>query len=127
MIKYDDLLTARYAPHGRGPDEFNCWGMVLECIRRDGKKISDPFKNIERLPAGAEIPYINDFNNIREISRPKAGAIAECLTGPNLHVAYMLTSSLAIHITQSGPHVTHIRALHPLRFYEVLDNESEHN
>ena len=46
MIKYDDLLTAHYAPHGRGPDEFNCWGMVLECIRRDGKRISDPFKNI---------------------------------------------------------------------------------
>ena len=121
MIKYDDLLKAHYAPHGRGPDEYDCWGIVLECLKRDGKKIKDPFKNIERLKAGAEIPYINDFNNIRELTSPKAGAVAECMTGANLHAAFMLTNSLAFHITQSGPHVTHIRALNPKRFYEVLE------
>lgn len=128
MIYYEDLLKAQYGPHGRGIDNiYNCWGLVLECLRRDGKHVIDPFKELEKLKAGAEIPYINDFNNIREISAPKAGAVAECMTGQNLHVAYMLTSSLAIHITQRGCRVTHIRALNPIRFYEVLDNESEHN
>ena len=85
------------------------------------------FQKYEHLPVGAELPYINDYNNIREITAPKAGAIVECRTGENLHVAYMVTPQLALHITQKGCRVTHIRALNPIHFYEVLDNESERN
>lgn len=119
MIKYDDLLGAAYKPHGRGDGGYDCYGLVLECCRRAGTPLQDPFVIYESLPAGAEIPYINDFNNIREIDGPKAGAIAECMTGQNLHVAYMVTAALALHITQRGARVTHIRALNPIRFYEV--------
>lgn len=128
MIKYDDLLTAQYKPHGRGEEGFyDCYGLVLECCRRAGTPLKDPFQKYEHLPVGAELPYINDYNNIREISAPKAGAVAECKTGENLHVAYMVTSTLALHITERGCRVSHIRALNPIRFYEVLDNESELN
>ena len=127
MIKYDDLLGAAHKPHGRGDGGYDCYGLVLECCRRAGKKLIDPFKKYIHLPVGAELPYINDYNNIREIKAPKADTVAECKSGANLHAAYMLTPALALHINEHGCRVTHIRALNAIRFYEVLDNESELN
>ena len=127
MIKYDDLLGAAYKPHGRGDGGYDCYGLVLECCRRAGTPLKDPFIKYEHLPVGAELPYINDYNNIREIKAPKADTVAECKSGANLHAAYMLTPALALHINEHGCRVTHIRALNPIRFYEVLDNESKSN
>ena len=127
MIYYNDLLGAKYKPHGRGDGGFDCYGLVLECCRRAGTPIKDPFQKYEHLPVGAELLYINDYNNIKEINAPKPGAIAECKTGDNVHVAYMVTPQLALRITQKGCRVTHIHALNPIRYYEVIKNESEFN
>ena len=127
MINYNDLLAAPYKPHGRGDGGYDCYGLVLECCRRAGTPLKDPFIKYEHLPVGAELPYINDYNNIREIKAPKADTVAECKVGANLHAAYMLTPALALHINEHGCRVTHIRALNAIRFYEVLDNESELN
>ena len=127
MIFYNDLLSAKYKPHGRGDGGYDCYGLVLECCKRAGTPIKDPFQKYEHLPVGAEFLYINDYNNIKEINAPKTGAIAECKTGENLHVAYMVTPQLALHITQKGCRVTHICALNPIRYYEVIKNESEFN
>ena len=127
MIKYDDLLTAEYKPHGRGDGGYDCYGLVLECCRRAGTPLKDPFRKYESMEAGAEIPYINDFNNIREIKRPKAGAVAECASGRNLHVGYMVAPDKVLHITRRGARVTHIKAVNAVRFYEVVENESEHD
>lgn len=127
MIYYNDLLGAKYKPHGRGDGGYDCYGLVLECCKRAGTPIKDPFQKYEHLPAGSEMLYINDYNNIKEINAPKTGAIAECKTGENLHVAYMVTPQLALHITQKGCRVTHIRALNPIRYFEVIKNESEFN
>lgn len=120
MIYYNDLLGAKYKPHGRGDGGYDCYGLVLECCRRAGTPLKDPFQKYEHLPVGAELLYINDYNNIQEINAPKTGAIAECKTGVNLHVAYMVTPQLALHITQKGCRITHIRALNPIRYYEVM-------
>ena len=124
MIYYNDLLEAKYKPHGRGDGGYDCYGLVLECCKRAGTPIKDPFQKYEHLPVGSEMLYINDYNNIKEINAPKTGAIAECKTGEDLHVAYMVTPQLALHITQKGCRVTHIRALNPIRYYEVIKNES---
>lgn len=124
MIYYNDLLGAKYKPHGRGDGGYDCYGLVLECCKRAGTPIKDPFQKYEHLPVGSEMLYINDYNNIKEINAPKTGAIAECKTGENLHVAYMVTPQLALHITQKGCRVTHIRALNSIRYYEVIKNES---
>lgn len=124
MIYYNDLLGAKYKPHGRGDGGYDCYGLVLECCRRAGTPLKDPFQKYEHLPVDAELLYINDYNNIKEINAPKTGAIAECKTGENLHVAYMVTPQLALHITQKGCRVTHIRALNSIRYYEVIKNES---
>lgn len=120
MIFYEDLLGAPYERFG------NCYGFIEECCRRAGTPIENPFTQLKQLPAGSEAPYIEQLN-VREIPAPKAGAIAECLTGKNLHVAYMITDTLALHTTEKhGARITHIYALNPKKYYEVL-NESNNN
>lgn len=38
---YDDLLGKKFAYHGRGPDEYDCLGLVIEVHRRHGIIIDD--------------------------------------------------------------------------------------
>lgn len=120
MIEYTDLLGLPYEAFG------NCYGLIEVCCRRAGNPIDNPFNKLKSLPIGAEVPFIAGIN-AHQIPAPKAGAIAECKSGENLHVAYMITDSLALHTTLNhGTRITHIAALHPIRFYEVI-NESDNN
>ncbi|TWH49588.1 C40 family peptidase [Sporomusa sp. KB1] len=42
MIELDDLLAkGRFKDGGRGPYEFDCWGLACEVYRRYGKTLSD--------------------------------------------------------------------------------------
>lgn len=40
-LRYLDLLTKKYADKGRGPDNYDCWGLVIEMYRRSGRNIPD--------------------------------------------------------------------------------------
>ncbi len=120
-MKYDDLIGAPYKAHGRGNGGYDCYGLVIECCRRNGKTLKDPFQNLERLESGAELPYM-DAVNVREVAKPHAGCIVECLTCNNLHTGYMVSDTLVLHTTKSnGARVTHIRAVNPIKYYEVTE------
>jgi cell wall-associated NlpC family hydrolase len=41
MLHYDDLIGKSFADMGRGPDAYDCWGLVLEISRRLGKHVPD--------------------------------------------------------------------------------------
>jgi cell wall-associated NlpC family hydrolase len=41
MIDYSDLLGVQFAYRGRGPDEYDCYGLLIELYRRLGKDIPD--------------------------------------------------------------------------------------
>ncbi len=125
MIDYADLLTVKYKPHGRGDGGYDCYGLVLECCRRAGTPLRDPFQKYLFMKLGTETHLKNDLN-IREIKKPKPGAVAECMTGENLHVGYMITADKVLHITATGPKVSHIKAVNARRFYEVI-NENQFN
>ena len=42
-----DLSKAKYAPNGRGPHEYDCWGVCAEVHRRRGLSFPEP-SEIER-------------------------------------------------------------------------------
>lgn len=42
-MKTDDLIGIPYVRHGRTRDGFDCWGLVLEVLRRRGIDASDVF------------------------------------------------------------------------------------
>lgn len=41
MIDYTDLLGVKFAYGGRGPDEYDCYGLLIELHRRQGVEIPD--------------------------------------------------------------------------------------
>lgn len=41
MIEYQDLVGKPYAYGGRGPEEYDCWGLVMEIYRRKGVELPD--------------------------------------------------------------------------------------
>lgn len=41
MVDFADLIGAPFAYGARGPDAFDCYGLVLELARRDGKTLPD--------------------------------------------------------------------------------------
>ena len=41
MIDYQDLIGVSFAYGGRGPDTYDCYGLVMECHRRLGVTIPD--------------------------------------------------------------------------------------
>lgn len=114
MIYYNDLLGAPYEKYD------NCYGLIVECCRRAGTPLKNPFKKLHKMAAGTEAQYITELN-VQEIPAPKSGAIIECLDGNNLHVGYLLTNTLVIHSTRkTGVITTHIAALNPIKYYEVI-------
>ena len=66
MIYYNDLLGAKYKPHGRGDGGYDCYGLVLECCRRAGTPLKDPFQKYEHLPRkvfhnhSSEVKYLKE-------------------------------------------------------------------
>jgi len=40
-VQIDDLIGKHYAIGARGPDAYDCWGLVLELVRRAGGKLPD--------------------------------------------------------------------------------------
>jgi cell wall-associated NlpC family hydrolase len=41
MIEYVDLLSKQFAYGGRGPDKYDCYGLVMEMYKRRGVIIPD--------------------------------------------------------------------------------------
>jgi cell wall-associated NlpC family hydrolase len=39
--EFDDLIGKGFRYGGRGPDEFDCYGLVMECFKRLGVKLPD--------------------------------------------------------------------------------------
>jgi hypothetical protein len=40
-MDYTDLLNKPYLRNGRGPDNYDCWGLVMEMYRRMGIELFD--------------------------------------------------------------------------------------
>lgn len=40
-IDYSDLIGVSFQYGGRGPDAFDCYGLVKECLQRNGVEIPD--------------------------------------------------------------------------------------
>ena len=115
MIYYEDLLGLPYEALG------NCYGLVVEAARRDGKTLKNPFENLKNAP---EEIVENDYNyrvNIKEIDHAEPGAIVEFYYGGGVHVGFMLNNTLVLHSTHDrGVRTTHIKALKPAHFFEVI-------
>lgn len=48
-FRYEDLVGKPYTEGGRGPEGYDCWGIVMECLRRQAIRVPDPFARQDQL------------------------------------------------------------------------------
>ena len=117
MIRYDDLLGVPFRTHGRDKKGMDCYGLVLECLRREGKSLPDFVYQDDRQPASEAAIYASR-TGARETAKAP-GTVAEYETDGHLHVGYMLDRELLLHMTYSGVRVSPVGIFKNVTFYEV--------
>ena len=121
-MRYDDLLGAPYKHGGRGEDGFDCYGLVMECCRRNGTPLRDFFKDIKSLDASEVNDYIRKGLNVRRIDAPRAGCIVEMDYHGKAHIGFMAERDVIVHATfDKGVRTTHPALVHATAYYEVTE------
>ena len=74
MLDYEDLVGLPFEDGGRGPDTYDCWGLVREMFRRQGKTVDD--YNITAMDAHTIAAQMRqDENRWIRIDEPKEGCM----------------------------------------------------
>lgn len=124
---YNDLLTVPFLRGGRSTDGMDCYGFVIECLRREGKELKD----IAATPDGDLVEYVSSLN-VSPTDTPKPGSVVQFIIpkaskeNPDdvhmeLHVGYMLDKRTCLHMTHKGIRRTPLIALKNPSFFEVTE------
>jgi hypothetical protein len=97
MVK--DLIGIPYKPHGRGKNGMDCYGIVIEVLRRKGINVADVFYSDTTLETNKSVLQIlmKSIPNTK-LERPEEGAVVEILVmGQPSHVGVCLGDGTFIH------------------------------
>ena len=103
MQNFDDLIGAPFVDGGRGPDEYDCWGLAKEVYRRFGIELPDyAISAMDAKNIGAKM---NE-------EKPKWIQVSPPLPVPCLVVIQMDCGSWANHV---GVHIGFNKFIHAYR------------
>ena len=117
-MKWDDLLGVPYRVHGRDRHGMDCYGLVLECLRREGKTLPDFYYMSDKQPGSAVADYAARTGARRSGKKPGALAEYENRDG-SLHIGYMVDGDNMLHMTYSGVRLSPVGIFRNVTFYEV--------
>lgn len=119
MSNFSDLIGVPYCPNGRSKKNgFDCYGLVIEAVRRDGKELRDVvYDSRDESLSDENAPLLN----IKQTDNIKAGCIIEMRHNGKLHIGYALDSKVMLHCTENqGVRVSAINKKLVHKIYEVL-------
>ncbi|MDY7537621.1 NlpC/P60 family protein [Undibacterium sp. RTI2.1] len=95
MANFSDLIGTPFKTGGRGPDYFDCYGLVMEMAKRDGIELPDfgthSNQGVISALVGASLPQWEEVSQ-------KAGAVVLIRIGRYVsHVGYMINDDEMIH------------------------------
>lgn len=116
-ICFDDLIGIPYKEHGRSTEEgFDCYGLVIEVLRRNGKHLNDVwYENHALTLADENIPLLNIYPV--EIMEP--GTLLEMEYMGNLHIGIAVNSKEFLHATKKGVRINRIGCIKIIGMYNV--------
>lgn len=109
----DDLLGKPYMEGGRGPDSYDCYGVVIEVARRMGIELRDIEHEGHSLELSSKIPSLAD--DIHPVEKMKRGVIVEAEAAGELHLGIALDSRVMIHATYNRGVCVHPVSLFTVR------------
>ena len=89
MEKFDDLIGLPFSDGGRGPHEYDCWGLVKEVYKRFERELPD--YHISAMDA------VNIGQQMAD-EKPKRAEVHETLPIPCLVVIQLACGSWANHV-----------------------------
>ncbi len=100
MIEYADLIGKPFEYYARGPEKFDCYGLLKELKRREGIIIRDQeshsdLDQIELMMSGALCHW-------KECERRPGAVVHFIIKGRKSHVGYLLTPRLFIHTWENS-------------------------
>jgi cell wall-associated NlpC family hydrolase len=116
-MTYEDLLIVPYKANGRDERGMDCYGLVIELCKRNGVYLKD-LAYVKDIPAEQLYDFVTQFGAI-EVDIPRAGLIAQWNYGGHLHVGYMVSKKVCIHMTFTGVQVVPIDAIKCVKYFEV--------
>jgi len=99
MITVKDLIGIPYKPHGRDNTGMDCYGIVIEVLRRKGIIVPDVFYQDTIIETNKKVLKVleNIIPNTK-LDKPEEGAIVEFLImGHPSHVGVCLGDGTFIH------------------------------
>lgn len=104
---YEDLLPVPYKEFGRDKNGMDCFGLVLEMVKRDGNKLNDFVYNSMEV-AATELPNVILETGVIRIDpeERRKGDIVEWHYNENLHCGYLLNKDQVLNMTFSGVRIT---------------------
>jgi len=133
-LKYEDLIGRPYKLGGRGPADYDCWGLVLEVSRRAGIELPDidvPADN----PARGRVISVQKRDNFIRLDRPEKYSIVllRIIDDANLirwHVGFVLEAGRFIHTTEKmGANISSLKdpkwRLHIEGYYKYRSQDHE--
>ena len=101
MIEVRDLIGKPYAPHGRGPDSFDCYGLGIEACRRFVSSLIDLYSRAISFLSDDELvdDAISAIGAYR-IEKPIEGAVVLLRVPAGCHIGVCLGRGDFIHATR---------------------------
>lgn len=96
--KYIDLLEKEFAYGGRGPEFYDCYGLIMEMHRRLGIEL--PEYKSERDPNLIQLIIVEGRKLFEQIEKPSPQCVVSFFIKPYItsHLGFMLDDRKFIHI-----------------------------
>lgn len=114
MCEFADLIGKPYKKNGRGPDDYDCYGVPLEMSKRMGIPLPDVVTDSLAIELSAEYaPLLN----LVKIEEPVEGCLIEMEFENELHLGIAINKKEMIHATKTGVRINKIGSLKTRGFY----------
>jgi cell wall-associated NlpC family hydrolase len=100
-IPFSDLIGKPFCYGGRGPDKFDCYGLVREMYQRKGIEIPDA-PSSEKAQNNQSVLTINRYQHWKDTKEQPYVAVLFQIRGFVCHVAFTLPDGKFIHTWESS-------------------------
>ena len=105
MVDVSDLLGKPYSPHGRGPDSFDCYGLVIEVEKRYGIDLPDfDYQSYSEQFITGHFSTLQASNHALKIDVLVEGAVVlfENMQGFKTHIGVYIGNNQIVHCNKKG-------------------------
>lgn len=110
LLDINDLLGKPYKSHARGPDFFDCYGLVIEVEKRLGHSMPDLYTRLAQSDVWEVDPHNIDFakemTGMEKTEDPSFGDVVVFFNkGRIFHTGVYLKNDDVIHCNKVGVHI----------------------